>query len=194
MGNFLHDNDDLQYYLQEGIDWEAVASVSELGYRQPDGWKTTAEALGFYREVAALVGEPDAGSDMAALRVAGAPGSDGGWTVTGQKIFITSGHGKYHFVIARTEKGTGPDDPRAGLGGLSMFLVRGYREGEGARTRMVTLDRVEEKLGHHGSATVAVSFDHAPAELVGKRGEGFRQMLEIMNHARLAVGFESIGL
>ena len=41
---------------------------------------------------------------------------DGNWYVTGQKIFITSGHGKYHFVIARTEKAADPDDPFAGLG------------------------------------------------------------------------------
>jgi alkylation response protein AidB-like acyl-CoA dehydrogenase len=329
MASFLNDNEDLQYYLQEGIDWEAVASVCELGFRPADGgWKNAAEALGFYRDVAAMIGElvaeeiaphgaeidrqgvlfesgearfpprlegifrrvselglhgmnlprelggmnapmllyfvaaeligrgdvsvmshygfhggvamamlvlsllegsteldasgrivrtrwpdqiaevasgrswgsmditePDAGSDMAALRTVGEQGPDGSWTVTGQKIFITSGHGKYHFVIARTEKATGPGDPQAGPGGLSMFLVPAYRdEPDGRRTRLATVDRVEEKLGHHGSATVAITFDHTPAELVGKRGDGFRQMLEIMNHARLAVGFESIGL
>ena len=49
--------------------------------------------------------EPDAGSDMAALRARAELGADGRWNVTGQKIFITSGHGKYHFVIARTEPG-----------------------------------------------------------------------------------------
>jgi 3-(methylthio)propanoyl-CoA dehydrogenase len=330
MANFLHDNEDLQYYLQDGIDWETVASVCELGYtRQDGGWKSGAEALGFYRDVAALVGEltaeeiaphtaeidrlgvrfqdgeaifpprlqgifrriadlglhglnlprelggmnapmllyfvaaemiargdvsvmshfgfhggvamamlvlsllegtttldpatgriaatrwpaqiaevisgqawgsmditePDAGSDMAALRAVGEQGEGGAWTVTGQKIFITSGHGKYHFVIARTEKATGPEDPRAGLGGLSMFLVPAYQDRpDGTRARLATLDRLEEKLGHHGSATVAITFDHTPAELVGRRGDGFRQMLEIMNHARLAVGFEAIGL
>ena len=67
--------------------------------------------------------EPDAGSDMAALRAVGEQDADGTWTVSGQKIFITSGHGKYHFVIARTEKAEQADDPFAGLGGLSMFLV-----------------------------------------------------------------------
>src|SRR5262249_23568736 len=56
--------------------------------------------------------EPDAGSDMAALRTVGEQAADGSWTVTGQKIFITSGHGKYHIVIART-------GPAPGLDGLS---------------------------------------------------------------------------
>lgn len=132
--------------------------------------------------------EPDAGSDMAALRTVGRQEPDGSWTVTGQKIFITSGHGKYHFVIARTE----PD--AEGLAGLSMFLVPTYREEGGRRVRLATLDRIEEKLGHHGSVTAAVTFDRTPAHLIGRRGDGFHFMLKLMNGARLAVGFESIGL
>jgi alkylation response protein AidB-like acyl-CoA dehydrogenase len=141
--------------------------------------------------------EPDAGSDMARLRAVGEQDKDGNWFVTGQKIFITSGHGKYHFVIARTEKvqGDAESDPMAGLGGLSFFLVKTYDDlPDGTRKRYVTLDRVEHKLGHHGSVTGALTFDKAPAQLVGKRGEGFKQMLVLMNNARLGVGFESIGL
>jgi alkylation response protein AidB-like acyl-CoA dehydrogenase len=139
--------------------------------------------------------EPNAGSDMAALRTVGTQDEKGEWFVTGQKIFITSGHGKYHFVVARTEEGKDKDDPFAGLGGLSMFLVRTYEDlPDGTRKRYVTIDRVEEKLGHHGSVTAALSFDRAPAKLIGKRGEGFKYMLVLMNNARLGVGFESIGL
>jgi len=140
--------------------------------------------------------EPDAGSDMAALRAVGEQDEHGNWFVTGQKIFITSGHGKYHFVIARTEKAKpGEEDPFAGLGGLSFFLVPAWEEGPGGkRKRLVTIDRVEEKLGHHGSCTCALTFDRSPAFLLGKRGEGFKYMLTMMNNARLGVGFESIGL
>ncbi|HEY2518330.1 MAG TPA: acyl-CoA dehydrogenase family protein [Polyangiaceae bacterium] len=139
--------------------------------------------------------EPNAGSDMAALRTVGEQDADGNWFVTGQKIFITSGHGKYHFVVARTEEAKEKDDPFAGLGGLSMFLVETYQDQpDGTRKRFVTLDRVEEKLGHHGSVTAALSFDRAPARLIGKRGEGFKYMLILMNNARLGVGFESLGL
>jgi len=139
--------------------------------------------------------EPNAGSDMAALRAVGEQDAAGNWFVTGQKIFITSGHGKYHFVIARTEKPGSEDDPFAGLAGLSMFLVKAYDDVPGgARKRHVTIDRLEEKLGHHGSVTAALSFDRAPAQLIGQRGEGFRYMLTLMNNARLGVGFESLGL
>ncbi len=139
--------------------------------------------------------EPDAGSDMARLRAVGEQDEHGAWFVTGEKIFITSGHGKYHFVIARTEQAENPDDPFAGLGGLSFFLVPAYHDDEnGNRTRVVKLARAEEKLGHHASPTCTLSFDRAPAQLIGKRGEGFRYMLTLMNNARLGVGFESIGL
>ena len=139
--------------------------------------------------------EPDAGSDMARLRMKAELGADGVWRLTGQKIFITSGHGKWHFVIARTEEPTSPDDPFAGLAGLSMFLVKAYEDlPDGTRKRYVELDRVEEKMGHHGSVTAALSFDHVPGELLGKRGEGFKLMLLLMNNARVGVGFEALGM
>ena len=132
--------------------------------------------------------EPDAGSDMAQLRSVGEQDDDGHWFVTGEKIFITAGHGKYHFVIARTE-------PEGGLDALSMFLVPAYEDlPGGGRKRIVEVTRVEEKLGHHGSATCALQFERAPAFLVGQRGEGFKYMLTLMNNARLGVGFECIGL
>lgn len=138
--------------------------------------------------------EPDAGSDMAALRAVGEQDAEGNWYVTGEKIFITSGHGKYHFVIARTEEAD-PTDPTGGLHALSMFLVPTYEEDQdGNRKRIVQISRIEEKLGHHGSATCGLVFDRAPAELVGERGEGFKHMLTLMNNARLGVGFECLGL
>ena len=139
--------------------------------------------------------EPNAGSDLAALRAKGEVDEDGNWFVTGQKIFITSGHAKYHFVLARTEPAPADaSDPMAGLGGLGLFLVEAF-SGRGKKVvRHATFERIEEKLGHHGSATVAINFDRTPALLVGERGEGFKQMLLIMNNARIGVCFESIGL
>ena len=158
-------------------------------------WRTMIEEIAAGEAWGCMdITEPDAGSDMAALRAVGEQNTDGNWFVTGEKIFITSGHGKYHFVIARTED-LDPEDPASGLGGLSMFLVPTYHEdAEGNRTRVVQLSRVEEKLGHHGSATCGLVFDKAPAELVGQRGEGFKYMLTLMNNARLGVGFECLGL
>ena len=158
-------------------------------------WRTMIEEIAAGEAWGCMdITEPDAGSDMAALRAVGEQDADGNWYVTGEKIFITSGHGKYHFVVARTEA-TDTNDPMSGLNGLSMFLVPTYEEdADGNRTRIVQLSRVEEKLGHHGSATCGLVFDKAPAELVGKRGEGFKYMLTLMNNARLGVGFECLGL
>jgi alkylation response protein AidB-like acyl-CoA dehydrogenase len=135
--------------------------------------------------------EPDAGSDMGALKCKGEQDEHGNWFVSGQKIFITSGHGKYHIVIARTE----PTGSALGLDGLSLFLVPAYEDlPDGTRRRFATLDRLEEKLGHEGSATAAITFERSPAHLLGARGQGFAQMLMLMNNARVGVGFESIGL
>ena len=139
--------------------------------------------------------EPGAGSDMAQLRTKGEQDADGNWHVTGEKIFITSGHAKYHFVIARTETTKDTDDAFAGLKGLSMFMVPTYKIDEnGKQVNIAQFSKLEEKLGHHGSATVAINFDETPAHLVGKRGEGFKYMLQLMNNARVGVGFESLGI
>lgn len=139
--------------------------------------------------------EPNAGSDMAALRTVGEQDEAGNWFVSGQKIFITSGHARHHIVIARTEKPKDPSDPFAGLKGLSLFLVEAYDyDAQGNKRMRVAFDRIEHKLGHHGSVTAARTFERAPAQLIGKRGEGFKYMLMLMNNARLGVGFESIGL
>ncbi|MBD88917.1 MAG: hypothetical protein CL940_01080 [Deltaproteobacteria bacterium] len=139
--------------------------------------------------------EPDAGSDMAAMRTVGEQDENGDWVVTGNKIFITSGHGKYHVVIARTEKAGDPNDPFAGLKGLSLFLVPLFRDEEdGSRTWLGSIDRIEEKMGHHGSATCSITFDKTPAQLLGERGEGFKLMLLLMNNARISVACESLGI
>jgi alkylation response protein AidB-like acyl-CoA dehydrogenase len=131
--------------------------------------------------------EPGAGSDMAAMRTRGEQLPDGSWVVTGQKIFITSGHGRWHIVIARTEEAEG-------LGAMSLFVVPAWQEVDGRRVRTVSVDGVEHKLGHTASTTCTVSFDRSPARLIGKRGEGFKQMLLLMNNARIGVGFECLGV
>jgi hypothetical protein len=139
--------------------------------------------------------EPDAGSDMAKIRCRAVLGDDDVWRLTGQKIYITSGHGKWHFVIARTEEAGDPSDDFAGLKGLSMFLVAAWEEQpDGSRKRLVTFDGLEHKLGHNGSATVALSYEDTPGLLIGERGEGFKHMLKLMNGARVGVGFEALGM
>ena len=182
----------LIFSIREGSTKFEGSKISDTRFREAIEEVARGDAWGTM-----CITEPDAGSDMAQLRSVGEQDADGNWFVTGQKIFITSGHGKYHFVIARTEKPPADqhDNPLAGLGGLSFFLVPAWTEDEhGARHRTVTVDRIEHKLGHHASCTCALTFDRSPAFLLGKRGEGFKYMLTLMNNARLGVGFESLGL
>ena len=134
--------------------------------------------------------EPDCGSDLGAIRSTGTL-RDGKWYVNGNKIYITSGHGEYEIVLARTEPAAGD---AMGLKGLSLFFVRRHLERDAKRVVNVVVDKVEEKLGHHGSATCSLVYEDSEAELIGERGQGFELMLLMMNGARIAVGFESIGL
>lgn len=180
----------LAYSIREGTtDFDDEGRIDETRFEEEIREIVAGEAWGSMD-----ITEPDAGSDMAALETRAERDEEGTWRLNGRKIFITSGHGKYHVVIARTEDPDG-DGAFAGLKGLSTFLVQAWEEDEeGGRHRHATIERLEEKLGHHASATCAIRFDDTPAELIGERGEGFEQMLLLMNNARIAVGFESIGL
>ena len=130
--------------------------------------------------------EPDAGSDLAALRGKAEKDENGVWRITANKIFITSGHGQHHLVLAKT-------DDRDDLDAISLFWVPTRIERDGETIRNAYVDRVEEKIGHHGSATCSVQFENSEGRLIGKEGEGFKMMLLLMNNARIGVGFESIG-
>ncbi len=68
MASFFEDNDDLRFYFDEGVDWAALAEVTEYGFRTADGFKTGAEAQVFYREVAELDRHPRRRGDRAARR------------------------------------------------------------------------------------------------------------------------------
>lgn len=131
--------------------------------------------------------EPNAGSDLAALRTRAVQDEHGVWRLTGNKIFITSGHGNYHIVLAKT-------DDRNSLDALSLFVVPLTITRDGTTIRNAWVDRVEEKTGHHGSPTCSVIFDNSEGDLIGSVGDGFKLMLQLMNHARLGVGIESVGV
>jgi 3-(methylthio)propanoyl-CoA dehydrogenase len=172
----------LQYALREGsAKFDEDGKILETRWQKEIEEILTGEAWGSMD-----LTEPQAGSDLAVIRSKGVLGDDGVWRVTGNKIFITSGHAKYHIVLAKTED-------RDSLDALSLFLVPLTKEKDGQTVVNGYVDRVEEKLGHHGSATCSVQFEDSEAELIGKTGEGFKLMLMLMNNARLGVGFESVG-
>lgn len=134
--------------------------------------------------------EPQAGSDLGQIRTTARLDDDGYWYLNGQKIWITCGHGEHHLVLARSE-----DSAQApGLKGLSLFYVPAHIEKDGVRVRNFEIGGQEKKMGQHSSVTVTLNYDDSRGELVGQRGHGFRNMLLVMNDARLLVGYEGLGL
>ena len=139
---------------------------------------------------AMVLTEAGAGSDLAQIRAKAVEQADGSWRLSGEKIFITSGHGEHHIVIARTEDASSA----SGLKGLSLFYVPAHVEKDGQRVRNCEIAGVEHKMGQHSAVAATIRYDDSYAELLGKRGHGFLGMLLLMNNARIAVGFESIGI
>lgn len=137
---------------------------------------------------AMVLTEPDAGSDLAAVRTTGSIDASqdpetGEWKLKGTKRFITNGCGDVMVVLARSEDPT----KYSGGRGLSMFVAE-----KGPR---IKVRRIEDKLGIHGSPTCELYFDDAPARLAGERGAGLsRYTAWLMAAARLGIAAQSLGL
>jgi alkylation response protein AidB-like acyl-CoA dehydrogenase len=143
--------------------------------------------------------EPQAGSDLAAVRTRAEPRGDGSYAISGTKIFITWGEHDMaeniiHLVLARL-----PDAP-PGVKGISLFVAPKYlvnADGSlGARNDLVCAS-IEHKMGIHASATAVMAFgekDGAIGYLVGEPHKGLGYMFTMMNHARLNVGLEGVAI
>ncbi|MFC0133480.1 acyl-CoA dehydrogenase [Massilia eurypsychrophila] len=143
--------------------------------------------------------EPQAGSDLSAVRSRAVPQDDGSYKVFGTKIFITYGdhdmaENIVHLVLART-----PDAP-AGVKGISLFVVPKFMvnaDGSLGARNDVECVSIEHKLGIKASPTAVLQFgDHggAAATLVGEENRGLEYMFIMMNAARFGVGMQGIGL
>src|SRR5579884_2383913 len=143
--------------------------------------------------------EPQAGSDVGALRTRAERTAAGAYRLTGQKIFITYGEHDLtdniiHFVLARL-----PDAP-AGTRGISLFLVPKFLvnpDGSLGARNDIYPSGVEHKLGIHASPTCTMTMgDHGGAigYLIGEENQGMRCMFTMMNQARLGVGLEGVGI
>jgi len=143
--------------------------------------------------------EPQAGSDVGALRTRAERAGDGTYRLTGQKIFITYGEHDFtdniiHFVLARLP------DASPGTRGISLFLVPKFLlhdDGTLAARNDVRAHSVEHKLGIHGSPTCTMIFGDnggATGFLIGEENSGMACMFTMMNRARLAVGLQGVGV
>ncbi|MBN1343074.1 MAG: acyl-CoA dehydrogenase family protein [Phycisphaerae bacterium] len=130
---------------------------------------------------AMVLTEPDAGSDLQAVKVRAYQDDAGQWRIQGVKRFITNGCGEILLVLARSE-------PEISDGrGLSLLLVE--------RGPKVVVRRLENKLGIHGSPTCELQFNDTPAKLIGERQRGLiTYVLALMNGARLGIAAQGLGL
>jgi alkylation response protein AidB-like acyl-CoA dehydrogenase len=139
--------------------------------------------------------EPQAGSDVGALRTRAYRRDDGAYSIVGNKIFISAGdhdltENIVHLVLARLEGAP------AGTRGISLFIVPKKRiEGDQLVSNDISTSAVEKKLGLHGSATCQLNFgDHNDCigYLIGEENGGMRIMFDMMNEARLGVGLQGL--
>jgi alkylation response protein AidB-like acyl-CoA dehydrogenase len=142
--------------------------------------------------------EPQAGSDLGALKSRAVPDGDR-YRITGQKIFITYGEHDYtdnivHMVLART-----PNAP-AGSKGISLFIVPKFlvnADGSLGQRNDLRCVSLEHKLGIHASPTCVMSYgdnDGAIGYLVGEENEGLRCMFTMMNNARMNIGLSGLAI
>ena len=140
--------------------------------------------------------EPQCGTDLGLIRTRAEPAADGSWSITGTKIFISSGEHDLteniiHLVLAKTPGA--PDSSK----GISLFVVPKFLVGAdgslGARNA-VSCGSIEHKMGIHANSTCVMNYDGATGWLVGDEMKGLAAMFVMMNAARLGVGLQGLGV
>jgi alkylation response protein AidB-like acyl-CoA dehydrogenase len=179
----------MAWRMASGLSEGAVLALTRHGSEELKGRFLAKMVKGEWTGTMCLT-EPQAGTDLGLLRTRAEPAGDGGFRVTGTKIFISWGDHDLtdnivHLVLARL-----PDAP-PGTRGISLFLVPKRIDGA---ANGVSCDAIEHKMGIHGSPTCVLRFDGARGWLVGNPGGGLACMFTMMNHARLGVGLQGLGL
>ncbi len=140
--------------------------------------------------------EPQAGSDVGALRSKAEPNGDGTYAVSGQKIYISWGDNDFsgnvcHLVLARLP------DAGEGTRGISLFMVPKWipdADGNPGVANTLKVVSLEHKLGLHGSPTAVMQYDGATGWLVGEPHKGMAAMFTMMNNARVGVGVQGVSV
>lgn len=139
--------------------------------------------------------EPQCGSDLAQVATKAIPQEDGSYKITGTKIFISCGEHDMadnivHCVLARL-----PDAP-AGTRGISLFLVPKKKLNKDGsivdKINGVTVGRIEDKMGCHGSPTCELNFDEAEGYLIGTQNRGLNHMFTFINTSRLGTAIQGL--
>ena len=139
--------------------------------------------------------ESHAGTDLGIIKTKAEPDADGSYTLTGTKIFITSGEHDMaeniiHLVLAKL-----PDAP-PGTKGISLFIVPKFLldlNGDLSERNSWSSGSLEHKMGITGSATSVINYDNARGFLLGEENQGLNAMFTMMNYERLSVGLQGLG-
>lgn len=167
-------------FLNFGLQQDIGETLSHFGSEELKRKYLPKLASGEYGSSMILT-EPDAGSDLQAVRLRAHQGPDGQWYLNGVKRFITNGNGTIGLVLARSEESA------SGARGLSFFLYE--------RDENMVIRRLEDKLGIHGSPTCELQFKNARGYLVGERKRGLsRYTMWLMNSARLGIAAQAVGI
>ncbi|MEK1928506.1 MAG: acyl-CoA dehydrogenase family protein, partial [Pararhizobium sp.] len=140
--------------------------------------------------------EGGAGTDLGLLTTRAVPTAGGAFSITGTKIFISSGDHDFggnvvHLVLARL-----PDAPK-GVKGISLFLVPKFllnADGDCGARNSFGVGSLEHKMGIHAQPTCVMNYDGATGWLVGEPGRGLNAMFTMMNAERLFVGIQGLGI
>lgn len=138
--------------------------------------------------------ESHAGTDLGLIRTRAVPKSDGSYSITGTKIFISGGdhdltENIIHLVLAKT-----PDAPESSKG-ISLFIVPKFLvndDGSLGERNAVSCGSIEHKMGIRAQATCVMNYDGATGYMVGEENKGLAAMFIMMNAARLGVGVQGL--
>lgn len=185
----------LSFNIYPGLTWGAVASINQYASKELKQTYLSKLNEGSWTGTMCLT-ESHCGTDLGLIKTKAIPQEDGSYTVTGSKIFISSGEHDLaeniiHLVLAKL-----PDAPQ-GTKGISMFLIPKFlpnEDGSIGPRNGVRCGSIEEKMGIKASSTCVINFDDAKGFLVGELNQGMEAMFTMMNFERLGVGLQGLGV
>ena len=181
------------FEMYNGLTQGAIAALVIKGSEEQKGTYLPNMVSGRWTGTMNLT-EPHCGTDLGLLKTKAEPNPDGSYSITGTKIFISSGEHDLseniiHMVLAKIAGA--PDNVK----GISLFLVPKFlvnEDGSIGGRNGVTCGAIEKKMGIHGNATCVMNYDGAKGWLVGEPEKGLAAMFIMMNAARLGVGLQGL--
>lgn len=179
--------------MYQGLSHGAMRTIEHHGTEQQKQQFLAKLISGIWTGTMCLT-ESHAGSDLGLIRTKAEPNSDGSYSITGEKIFISAGEHDLseniiHIVLARL-----PQAP-AGTKGISLFIVPKFNvddEGNLQDRNQVVCSVIEHKMGIHGNATCVLNFDGAQGYLIGPENRGLNCMFTFMNTARIGTAVQGL--